>query len=698
MASPMRKKRVWSTPEEDAQTEESAAFEASVAAAKDIAAKSGAFLSSAKEDLTGHQRWLRAQSAAVEKDRHRHERWLQRQHDQEHAELRRERIRRRRRLMRQRALQAVEQAGLDLILFVRSWIVFAFGKIGDGFKFAGLSIASGFSRAGRTIASGFSCGAQTIASGFSRAGQTIAASLNWTAATFGVAVRMIAASLNRTAAKFGIAIRQAGKGLSAGAAWSKSRARARGASIASTTGHAAAKSGAILAAKLSAGGANAKKSGAILAANLSAGGAIAKQGLCSLSAWTGSRAAAIPPAVYVQVTKFGHKVQEFTRTRAPGAKPPSSAAPAVSPPAASVHVIETYGPHPEGVALFWRPANEPWTPAPLAPEPGVTDPWAVAAGAVDDSEGRALYGPFLEGVSGGSSNERREAQTGSAASLAWACGLGARAAILRVKARAVAVSAWAWAGTKTASAWHWAKDATRAGTDALVRTTAAAQKRVRTGDIELSQMMIVAGAVLLVCGGLLVGGGLLMRAAARAPVTADVLPEETFSGITWMFDEPDLPLPERAVFTLSGTPENFLINGLSVSGINNSDQTLTAVEAVLKPDVKRPDLKLSLKVDAPQSPVGDGSQGIPSERLASTVLPSGAVPARTSFGLVFPFPPEAMDGAEGLSTEEFFESYGGLFLTLRYQIDGVEKSVFQYLAPDMLKAQLDEVSQQAGGS
>ncbi len=676
MASPMRKKRVWSTPEEDAQTEESAAFEASVAAAKDIAAKSGAFLSIAKEDLTGHQRWLRAQSAAVEKDRRRHERWLQRQHDQEHAELRRERVRRRRRLMRQRALQAVEQAGLDLILFVRSWIVFAFGKIGDGFKFAGLSIASGFSRAG----------------------QTIAASLNWTAATFGVAVRMIAASLNRTAAKFGIAIRQAGKGLSAGAAWSKSRARARGASIASTTGHAAAKSGAILVAKLSAGGANAKKSGAILAANLSAGGAIAKQGLCSLSAWTGSRAAAVPPAVYVQVTKFGHKVQEFTRTRAPGAKPTSSAAPAVSPPAASVHVIETYGPHPEGAALFGRPANEHWTPAPLAPEPGVTDPWAVAAGAVDDSEGRALYGPFLEGVSGGSSNERREAQTGSAASLARACGLGARAAILRVKARAVAVSAWAWAGTKTASAWHWAKDATRAGTDALVRTSAAAQKRVRTGDIELSQMMIVAGAVLLVCGGLLVGGGLLMRAGARAPVTADVLPEETFSGITWMFDEPDLPLPERAVFTLSGTPENFLINGLSVSGINNSDQTLTAVEAVLKPDVKRPDLKLSLKVDAPQSPVGDASQGIPSERLASTVLPSGAVPARTSFGLVFPFPPEAMDGGEGLSTEEFFESYGGLFLTLRYQIDGVEKSVFQYLAPDMLKAQLDEVPQQAGGS
>ena len=587
MASPMRKKRAWSTPEDDAESRESAAFEASVAAAKDTAAKSGAFLSSAKEDLTDHQRWLRTQSAAVEKDRLRHERWLQRQHDQESAALRKERISRRRRLMRQRAVQAVEQAALDLALFIRSWIAFAFGKSGDGFKFVGLSIGRGFALVG----------------------QTIAMSLRWTGAKFGIAFREagkgLSAGSSAVAAEAGKLSQGAGRSIGGGL----STARTKGAGIASTTGRAVANGSAILAAKLS------------------AGGAVAKRSFSSMSASTKSRAAAIAPALYVQVAKFGHNVQDFTRARAPGAKPPLPATPEVSP-------------------------NEP----------------------------REVF-----------------AKTESAASPSWLHGIGAHAAILTSQARAVAGRAGAWVGAKTASAWHWAKLAAWVSAEALVRARVQAQKRARTRGLDLSQMMIVAGAVLLLCGGLLVGGGLLMRAGARAPVTAEV-PDETFSGITWMFNEPDLPLPDRAVFTLSGTPEAFLINGLSISGINNSDQTLTSLQGVLKPDVQRPDLRLSLQVVAPASPARDGTQAPPPEGLASTVLPSGAVPAHTPFRLVFPFPPEAMDGADGISTEEFFDSYGGLFLTLRYEIDGVEKSVFQYLAPDMLKAQLDEVPEQAGDS
>ena len=96
MASPMRKKRAWSTREEDAESKETAAFEATVPAAQDTAARSGAFLSSAKSDLTDHQRWLRTQSAAVERDRQRHERWLQRQEEQRLALAKKERARRRR--------------------------------------------------------------------------------------------------------------------------------------------------------------------------------------------------------------------------------------------------------------------------------------------------------------------------------------------------------------------------------------------------------------------------------------------------------------------------------------------------------------------------------------------------------------------------------------------------------------------------
>ena len=191
------------------------------------------------------------------------------------------------------------------------------------------------------------------------------------------------------------------------------------------------------------------------------------------------------------------------------------------------------------------------------------------------------------------------------------------------------------------------------------------------------------GAVLLLLGGLLVGGGLLMRSAS-GPVIAAEAPEETFSKISWAFGEPALPLPERAVFTLSGTPESFLINGISIAGVNNSDETLTGLEAALSPDVKRPELRLDVAVTPkdPKSGTNDAS----------------SVPPGASFRLNFLFPPEATGSADGISVEDFFESYGGLLLTLRYFADGAERSVIQYLEPEMLKTQLDEVSAQAGDS
>jgi hypothetical protein len=64
---------------------------------------------------------------------------------------------------------------------------------------------------------------------------------------------------------------------------------------------------------------------------------------------------------------------------------------------------------------------------------------------------------------------------------------------------------------------------------------------------------------------------------------------------------------------------------------------------------------------------------------------------------VFPFPAEAMGGEDGITVDEFFDSYGGLLLKLRYEIEGVEKSVIQYLGPDLLKGQLDEVAAPVAG-
>jgi len=39
-----------------------------------------------------------------------------------------------------------------------------------------------------------------------------------------------------------------------------------------------------------------------------------------------------------------------------------------------------------------------------------------------------------------------------------------------------------------------------------------------------------------------------------------------------------------------------------------------------------------------------------------------------------------------------------LLLKVSYELDGKQKSLIQYLKPELLKAQLDEVSAEAGGS
>lgn len=631
MASPMRKKRAWSTREDDAESKETAAFEATVAAAKDTAAKSGAFLSSANEDLTDHHRWLRAQSAAVERDRQRHERWLQRQRDQRLALAKKERVRRRRQLIRQRAMLATRHAVVAGLLFVRSWIVFAFAKIGAGFKFVGTSIGLGFAFVGRQIATG----------------------ARW------------------IGAKLGMAASEAGKGLSAGSSL-----------IASKVGSGFSAAGAKSSVLAGATGRSASSGFSHLAAKASALGAASKRGLAIGYRWSATHAAAASPAVYTQLAKFGRRAEHFARTRSAGAERISPREVQI-PPAASVHVIEVYGPHKENVELFGRPANDPWTPE-----------------ASKNLSAAEVYGPFYEGfwVERASPNEPYDAAPplgsrageGSALSL-WAGGARGRAGALATQARIAAGQAGAWTRIHAGRAGAWVGAQPWVKTESWAKAKARAETWARTKDVDLRQMMIIAGAVLLVCGGLLVGGGLLMRAGARTTTIADLAPEATFSGITWTFNEPDLPLPERAVFTLSGTPESFRINGLSVSGVNNSDQPLTALQGVLKPDVQRPDLRLSLQVDEKQTPSGEGAPP------QTAVVAPGTVPAHTPFRLLFPFPPEAMGGEDGITVDEFFDSYGGLLLKLRYEIEGVEKSVIQYLGPDLLKGQLDEVSAQVAG-
>lgn len=726
MGSPMKKRRAWTTLDEDVDEQESAALAASVAAAKDTAARSGALLSSAKEDLTDHQRWLRAQSAAVERDRDRHERWLRRQQDLRLADAKKGRVRRHRRLVRQRALQAIRQAFADLFFFFRSWLVFGVRKVTAAVRFVTRSIARAVMFLWRSLAGGIGSTLGLLGSGFS-------ASARAAAQAVAAAGRGLTQAAQWTGSKVGLAARGAGAGVAAGAAWSGSKAKAsvRAGSqalaagsqvVAAEAGKLSRKTGQALgsggraigsglsstgdgAASLAATTRNSLASGASAAATTAAKlGASSGRGLARAGAWTASRAASIPSKLFIHLARAGREVQHFARVRVPAPAKPGQPHRDMPPlprevsareqvlareagpqteiqeardsagRTASVHVFETYGPHPEGTQLFGQPANDPWTPDAQAAAEGL-------AGASSEAE-RSGGQEGAPGISTALASDVAAGLSDVLSSLGR--GMNAQAGGLAhgISRTAGAGSDWLrqQAARGLASAQAGGAAIARAQAVAVAQGADWAQKR----GLDLSQMMIIAGAVLLVLGGLLIGGGFLMRSTSDPAIAAEPA-DETFSKISWSFDQPALPLPERSVFTLSGTPESFLINGISIAAVNNSDEALTDLEAALSPDVQRPDLRLDVVVEREdQKPASRG--------------PVATVPPGASFRLVFLFPPEATGSADGISVEEFFESYGGLLLKLRYDADGAERSVIQYLDPELLKAQLDEVSAEAGGS
>ena len=126
MGSPMREKRAW-PPQDKEDRAETIAFEQTVAVVKETVARSGQVLSSAKEDLSDHQRWLQHQAAAIEADRARHDRWLQRQRERQEAFDRKEQAKLRRRQMRQRAILAVKDAICGVALSISSAVLLGVG-------------------------------------------------------------------------------------------------------------------------------------------------------------------------------------------------------------------------------------------------------------------------------------------------------------------------------------------------------------------------------------------------------------------------------------------------------------------------------------------------------------------------------------------------------------------------------------------
>ncbi len=202
----------------------------------------------------------------------------------------------------------------------------------------------------------------------------------------------------------------------------------------------------------------------------------------------------------------------------------------------------------------------------------------------------------------------------------------------------------------------------------------------RIGRFDLSQMLIIAGVLLLVCGSLMLGGGLLLRGAKPTVATASAT-----EPIAWLFEHDTLALDERSVFAFATSPDGMRIEGFAIGGVNMSDQTLDAVGSVIKPDHQARDVKLAMRVMASDEQAGETKTfeaGVP-----------GTIPPQGQFALLFAFPEDG-----GLTPEQVLSSFGGVMLKVRYEMAGNEKSFIHYLSPSFLERQLAEITGDGKGS
>ena len=202
----------------------------------------------------------------------------------------------------------------------------------------------------------------------------------------------------------------------------------------------------------------------------------------------------------------------------------------------------------------------------------------------------------------------------------------------------------------------------------------------RIGRLDLSQMLIIAGALLLVSGALMLGGGFLLRGGKPAIAAASAT-----EPIAWLFEHGNLALDERSVFTFATTPEGPRVTGFAIGGVNMSDQNLEAVTGVIKPDQEAKDIKLALRLIPSEELPGEGKMfepGVP-----------GAIPPQGQFALVVTFPENG-----GVAPDRVVSDLGGVMLRVRYEVAGTERSFIQYLSPSFLEQQLAEIAGEAKGS
>ncbi len=667
MVSPMREKRTWPPKEKDADSAESAAFEATVAVVKETVVRSGEVLVSAKEDLSDHKRWLEAQRAAVLADRARHERWLQKQKEKQEALERRERARQRRRLMRQNAMRAVEDAAFAVLDFFLSLFWRSVWRIRTLFAALRDAILRGLA----WIGARFRALGALIARLAASAASAIAAKARTTAAALG---RRVSAAGLSLAAKSGELARTAGTAVGAA-----------GSALAATSAELTRSTGGILTAARSSVAAT--SSGIAEAVGLHPG--LMRSPAPDVPTEGGgeqetaldqpARAAGQPAA------SEGAQILLFPASdRASAVPAPSALAPESEPPSGSAEPHSSGGSEHSvagaGLAARFAPAA------------------AAAAAMVRDSAERlarlvlaisATVAPLTRAASAKASAAASAVSAKvreTAPHLHEAIGRGAGAVAIYAKTAASRAGALL-APIKPSPGG--AENEVSSATGML-----ALPAGVRARGYELSHMLIISGLVLLVCGGLLLGSGLLLRAgggvgSVASSVASLVEKPPSLHSIEWFFDEPELPIAERSVFTAELTPQGVRLTGLAIKAENNSDEALSVLEGVVKPDAKRGELKLAVKVD--MTPDAHGAE-------AADAPADGAVPAHAFFSLVVPFPPEAHGEEPGIALDDFIAAYGGLMLKLRYEAGGTQKSLIQYLSPEMLKAQLTEIQHEAKGS
>jgi hypothetical protein len=181
--------------------------------------------------------------------------------------------------------------------------------------------------------------------------------------------------------------------------------------------------------------------------------------------------------------------------------------------------------------------------------------------------------------------------------------------------------------------------------------------RPQFAGFERAPLLIVGCALL---GVLAIAGGAALFSRGEA-TRASRFP------IVWQLDQPDRP-----IFVTHTTGKEVWVKGISIRGENLSNETLTAVQAVLKPDRSNAEIRLDVSL------AGDGG--------------TQEIPAGAAFALNYAFPQAAAPGQQGgISAEDFLSTYGGLIFAFHYTQSGQETTRIEYLSPSMLRAQLAEI-------